>query len=236
MITCMIVDDEQHAVDLLSQHVNQTSFLTLMHATTNPVEAVNILQRQPVDLVFIDMQMPELSGLDVIKAAGGKSSFIICTAFPEFALEGYEHDVIDYLLKPVTYARFIKGVSKAMNILSKDEKESPQATADFIFIKTESKGKLLRISYDDIDYIEGSKNYVAFHSGKEKKLALLNMKFLEETLPPARFVRVHNSYIVPLRNITLIEGNELALKNSGVRIPIGITYKDRLLEILKIKK
>ncbi|HWR32173.1 MAG TPA: LytTR family DNA-binding domain-containing protein [Chitinophagaceae bacterium] len=236
MINCMIVDDEQHAVDLLTQHVKQTSFLQLAHATTNPVEAVNILQQQPIDLVFIDMQMPELSGLDVIKAANGKSSFIICTAFPEFALEGYDHDVVDYLLKPVTYARFIKGVSKAMNILSKETRNTPQAGADFIFIKTESKGKLLRISYNEIDYVEGQKNYVAFYSGKEKKLALLNMKFLEETLPASLFVRVHNSYIVPFSNITLIEGNELALKNSPVRIPIGITYKDKLMEALKIKR
>jgi DNA-binding LytR/AlgR family response regulator len=232
----MIVDDEQHAVDLLVQHVKQTAFLQLAYATTSPVEAVNILQRQPVDLVFIDMQMPGLSGLDVIKAANGKSSFIICTAFPEFALEGYDHDVVDYLLKPVTYARFIKGVSKAMNILSKETKNTPQTGADFIFIKTESKGKLVRISYNEIDYIEGQKNYVAFYSGKEKKLALLNMKFLEETLPADQFVRVHNSYIVPVSNITLIEGNELALKNSSVRLPIGITYKDKLMEALKIKK
>ncbi len=236
MINCMIVDDEQHAVDLLVQHVTQTSFLHLVHATTNPVEAVNILQQQPVDLVFIDMQMPELSGIDVIKAAGGRSIFIICTAFSEFALQGYEHDVVDYLLKPVTYARFIKGVTKAMNILSKESRNSPQAMVDFIFIKTESKGKLVRIGFNDIDYIEGQKNYVAFYSGREKKLALLNMKFLEETLPASQFVRVHNSYIVPLRNITLIEGNELSLKNSTVRIPIGITFKDKLMDALKIKK
>lgn len=236
MISCMIVDDEQHAVDLLSQHVNQTSFLQLAFATTNPVEAINILQQQPIDLVFVDIQMPELSGLDIIKAAQGRSNFIICTAFAEFALNGYEHDVVDYLLKPVTYARFIKGVSKAMNVLSKESRNDQQATADFIFIKTEMKGKLVRISYSDIDYIEGMKNYVAFHTGKEKKLALLNMKFLEETLPASRFVRVHNSYIVPVSDITLIEGNELVLKDSTIRIPIGVTYKENLLEVLRIKK
>lgn len=232
----MIVDDEQHAVDLLTQHVNQTSFLQLAYATTNPAEAINILQQQQIDLVFVDIQMPELSGLDVIKATQGKSNFIICTAFPEFALDGFEHDVVDYLLKPVTYSRFIKGVSKALNVLSKQAKEATTATSDFIFIKTESKGKLIRINYNEIDYIEGMKNYVAFHMNGKKKLALLNMKFLEETLPAQRFVRVHNSYIVPVDNIILIEGNELAIKNSIARIPIGITFKNTVLEALKIKK
>jgi DNA-binding LytR/AlgR family response regulator len=232
----MVVDDEQHAVDLLSQHIRLTSFLHLAYATTNPVEAVNVLKQQAIDLVFIDIQMPELSGLDVIKAAGGKAGFIICTAFPEFALQGYEHDVLDYLLKPVTYARFVKGVTKAVNILSKEPRHSQEPAPDFIFIKTESKGKLVRINYNDIDFIEGQKNYVAFHCGKEKRLALLNMKFLEETLPAAQFIRVHNSYIVPVKDITLVEGNELALQNSAVRIPIGITYKDKLMDILQIKK
>lgn len=235
MLSCMILDDEQHAVDLLSQHVKQTSFLKLVHAITNPVEAVGIIKKGKIDLVFIDIEMPELTGLDVIKATMGKTNFIICSAFPQYAMQGFEHDVVDYLLKPVTYPRFIKAASKAMNMMTQQAPVAEQINHDFIFIKTEFRGKLVRLNYSDIYYIEGMKNYVAFHTPHGKKMALMNLKFLEESLPPGRFVRIHNSYIVPVNTITQIEGNEVELRTASVRLPVGITYKESLMEKLKIR-
>jgi len=233
-VNCIIIDDETHAIELLTQHIKQTPSLHLVYSTTNPLEGINVIQQQKIDLAFVDVQMPELSGLDVINATKGKTNFVLCTAFAEYALDGFEHDVIDYLLKPVTYARFIKAVIKFTNYTQSPVNNSSPA-ADFLFIKTEQKGKLARIDYDEIDYIEGMKNYVAFHTAKGKKAALLNMKFLQENLPPDRFIRVHNSFIVPKNRIILIEGNEVVLKGDMKRLPIGITYKENLLEALNIK-
>jgi two-component system LytT family response regulator len=233
----MVVDDEQHAVDLLVHHIKQTPFLTLVHHTTNPVEAIQKLNTQKIDLVFLDVQMPQLSGLEFIKATKGKCHVILCTAFPQYALEGFDHDVVDYLLKPVTYARFIKGAQKALNTLSvQSPAVVPTGAAEtHIFIKTENKGKLLKINFDDIDFVEGQKNYVAFHTGGQKILALLGMKEAMDMLPLSRFIRVHNSFIVPVEKISMIEGNMLGLKNSNRVIPIGITYKENVVETLKIK-
>jgi two-component system LytT family response regulator len=236
MLTCMVVDDEQHAVDLLVHHVKQTPFLSLVHHTTNPVEAIQKLSTQKIDLVFLDVQMPQLSGLEFIKATKGKCHVILCTAYPQYALEGFDHDVVDYLLKPVTYARFIKGAQKALNLLSVQNMATPTGTAEaHIFIKTENKGKQLKINFDDIDFVEGQKNYVAFHVGGEKIMALLGMKEAMEMLPASRFIRVHNSFIVPVEKISMIEGNMLGLSNNTKVIPIGITYKEHVVETLKIK-
>lgn len=237
MLTCMVVDDEQHAVDLLVHHVKQTPFLSLVYHTTNPVDAIQQLNMQKIDLVFLDVQMPQLSGLEFIKATRGKCHVILCTAFPQYALEGFDHDVVDYLLKPVTYARFIKGAQKALNMLSVQQPSVPAVGTGetHIFIKTENKGKLLKVNFDDIDFIEGQKNYVAFHTGGQKVLALLGMKEVMEMLPAKRFMRVHNSFIVPLEKISMIEGNMLSLRNHTKAIPIGITYKDHVVETLKIK-
>jgi two-component system LytT family response regulator len=236
MLTCMVVDDEQHAVDLLVHHVKQTPFLSLVHHTTNPVEALQKLSTQKIDLVFLDVQMPQLSGLEFIKATRGQCHVILCTAYPQYALEGFDHDVVDYLLKPVTYARFIKGAQKALNLLSTQQPATPTGTAEtHIFIKTENKGKLLKINFEDIDFIEGQKNYVAIYTGDKKVMSLLGLKEMMEMLPASRFIRVHNSFIVPVEKITMIEGNMLGLKDSPKLIPIGITYKDNVVETLRIK-
>src|SRR5829696_2254452 len=143
MIQCLIVDDEQHAIDILMHYVQQTPYLHLVAATTNPIEALQIVVAQKVDLVFLDIQMPELSGIDFIKAINGKAKIILTTAYSEFALEGYELDVIDYLLKPVRFPRFLQAVQKAMKLINENEPNLPHPgeEGDYIFVKTESKGK-----------------------------------------------------------------------------------------------
>lgn len=237
MINCIIVDDEQHAIDILIHYVEQTPHLHLVAATTNPIEALQTVATQRVDLIFLDIQMPELTGIDFIKALNGKAQVILTTAYSEFALEGYELDVVDYLLKPIRLPRFLAAVQKATKALKDEHGEDEKVSAedDYIFVKTESKGKLLKINLDDIDYIEGMKNYVAIHCSGKKTLVYTTMKELEEHLSNKQFLRVHKSFIIPIAKITGIEGNLLRLKNVSAEIQIGENYKADLMEIIKNK-
>ena len=235
MISCIIVDDEQHAIDILVHYVNQTPHLHLVANYTNPIEALQLLGRQKVDLVFLDIQMAELSGLDFIKAIQGKSKVILTTAYSEFALEGYELYVVDYLLKPIRLPRFLAAVQKAMEQIQTGNESRDTPADDYIFVKTESKGKLLKINLAEIDYIESMKNYVAIHRGGQKTLVYTSMKELEEHLPKKQFIRVHKSYIIPISRLTGIEGNLVRLKNVTAEILIGKNYKAELMEIIRGK-
>lgn len=241
MINCVIIDDEQHAIELLSIHVKQTPFLNLVNTFLNPLEALSFLnseQNERIDLLFLDINMPELSGLDFIKLLNENYQIILTTAYKEFALEGYEYNVVDFLLKPVMFNRFLKSVIKVQDELAKVRKSLPAdiegESHNFFFIKTEHKGKHLKIGFDEIDYIESMKNYVAIYRGKSKKLALMTMKSLEDILPRNKFIRVHYSFIVAIDKITMIEGNMVSIAGIDKPIPIGITYKDRFFEMLKI--
>jgi DNA-binding LytR/AlgR family response regulator len=233
----MIIDDEPDALELIESYVRKTPFLKLSLASTNPLTGIKHLSEKPVDLIFLDVQMPELTGIDFIKSMPGNSRIILCTSYAEYALEGYEHNVVDYLLKPVNYSRFLKAANKAYDIIKANNMLHHKTNHNnFLFIKSEVKGKMVRIDYDDIDYIESIRNYVAFFKGSVKTIAILNLKDLEEDLSKDDFIRVHKSFIVPVKNIKVIEGNSLKLKNSPVDIPIGATYKEALLEHLGILK
>ena len=237
MINCLIVDDEQHAIDILVHYVGQTPYLHLSASTTNPIEALQIVNTQKIDLIFLDIQMPELTGIDFIKAIQGKEEVILTTAYSEFALESYELNVVDYLLKPVRFPRFLQAVQKAANVNGEAEgaAETAEIEDDYIFVKTESKGKLLKITLNEIDYIEGMKNYVAIYCAGKKTLVYTSMKELEERLPHKSFIRVHKSFIIPIARITGIEGNLLRLKNVTAEVQIGESYKNDLMEIIRNK-
>ncbi|MBK9533166.1 MAG: response regulator transcription factor [Chitinophagaceae bacterium] len=235
MIRCLVVDDEQHAIDILVHYIGQTNFLQLVSSSTNPVEALQTVVTEKIDLVFLDIQMPELSGIDFIKAINGKAKVILTTAYSEFAIEGFDLDVVDYLLKPIRFPRFLSAVQKAVKTIA--EKPATEADnnsdADHFFVKTESKGKLLKINLADIEYIEGMKNYVAIYRGGQKTLVYTNLKDLVTHLPARQFVRVHKSFIIPVNRITGIEGNRILLKNVNAEILIGESYKEELMEIIK---
>ena len=236
MINCIIVDDEQPAIDILVHYVSQTPHLNLVGTTTNPIEALQMVTAQQAGLVFLDIQMPELSGIDFIKALNGKAKVILTTAYSEFALESYELDVVDYLLKPIRLPRFLSAVQKAVNELrDKDPEAEKGAEDDYIFVKTESKGKLLKINLADIDYIEGMKNYVAIYRGGQKTLVYTSMKEIEERLPSKQFIRVHKSFIIAIPRITGIEGNLVRLQGVAAGIMIGENYKADLMEIIRNK-
>lgn len=238
MIKCIIVDDEQHAIDILVHYVGQTPFLELVGTTTNPIEALQMVTEKRADLIFLDIQMPELTGIEFIQAIHGTARVILTTAYSEFALQGYELDVVDYLLKPIRLPRFLSAVQKAAKLVNEGNAESVKEENiedDYIFVKTESKGKLLKINLEDIDYIEGMKNYVAIYRNGQKTLVYASMKEIEERLPGRQFLRVHKSYIIPIARITGIEGNLVRLKNVTAEILIGENYKAELMEIIRSK-
>jgi len=237
MINCIIVDDEPHAIEVLEHYIKQTPHLQLVRAFSNPIEALQLLTQRKIDLVFLDIHMPEISGIDFIKAIQGKTKVILTTAYSEFALEGYELSVVDYLLKPIRLPRFLAAVQKAVEqITSQNESISQnEHDDDYIFVKTESKGKLLKINLGEIDFIESMKNYVAIHRGGQKTLVYTTMKDLEERLPKKQFIRVHKSFIIPVSRITGLEGNLVRLKNVSAEILIGENYKSELMEIIKKK-
>lgn len=236
MIRCLVVDDEQHAIDIITHYISQTSYLELVSSTTNPVAALQTVVTENIDLVFLDVQMPELSGIDFVKAINGKAKVILTTAYSEFAIEGFELDVVDYLLKPIRFARFLTAVQKAVkDTTEKISDTEASANEDYIFVKTESKGKLLKINLADIEYIEGMKNYVAIYRGGQKTLVYTNLKDLVNHLPARQFVRVHKSFIIPINRITGIEGNHILLKNVSADILIGENYKADLMDIIRNK-
>lgn len=231
MISCIIVDDEQPAIDVLVNHVGQTPMLQLDATFTNPIEALHYISGKDIQLVFLDVQMPELSGIDFVQALNGKSNVVLTTAYSEFALKGYDLNVVDYLVKPIRFARFLQAVQKATERISeKKEPAQPAAEEDHIFVKTGTKGELQRVNFDDIDYIEAMKNYIAFNSGNRKTLVYASMKEIEDHLPRSRFIRVHKSFIIPIQKITGIKGNAILLKGVNAEILIGDSYKAELMQ------
>jgi len=236
MIRCLIVDDEQPAIDILAHYIGQTGYLDLVGSTTHPMAALQMVNTQHIDLIFLDIQMPELSGLDFIQAINGKARVILTTAYSEFAIEGFNLEVVDYLLKPIRFPRFLNAVQKAIKLFpEKPSEETPPTAEDYIFVKTESKGKLLKINLSDIDYIEGMKNYVAIYRAGQKTLVYTNLKDLVSRLPTRQFIRVHKSFIIAVSRISGIEGNRILLKNVTADVLIGENYKASLMEIIRQK-
>jgi DNA-binding LytR/AlgR family response regulator len=228
-ITCMIVDDEPHAVTALTRLVAKTPQLKLVHSTTNPVEALHVMNREDIAIVFLDIRMPDITGLEFIKMAQKKAQYILCTAYRDHALESYEYEVVDYLLKPIEYTRFLQAVQKAVERIRLATASS--APTGHMLLKTE--GDLLKIPYSSVLYIESSKNYVIVHSNQNKYITRSSLSAIENDLPEDRFLRIHNSYIVNKAIISGIKGNHLLLQENAIRLNIGITYKQTVLDFFK---
>jgi two-component system LytT family response regulator len=244
MIRCIIVDDEQPAIDVLRYYIGRIPTLELLAAFTDPLQALQFLNETAVDLLFLDIQMPELSGLDLVKAIRGRSKVILTTAYSEFVSEGYELEVADYLLKPIPFPRFLKAVQRVhiaaapvasidAPIASPNPNEEAPIPDDYFFVKTELKGKVLKINIRDIDFVESMNNYIAIHHGGTKTIAYLNMKDLEERLPSRYFMRIHRSYIIALEKIVAIEGNTIHLHDIAQGLQLGDTYRPAFLERMK---
>jgi DNA-binding LytR/AlgR family response regulator len=232
IIKCVAVDDEPLALDILTGYINQTTFLKLEEKFTNPFKALDYLNENPVDLLFIDIQMPDLSGLELVNKLKYKPQLIFTTAFSHYALDGFKADAIDYLLKPIDYPEFQKAVNKAKEWLYAKHAGSLniQTNKEFLFIKSEYK--IIRINFEDIRYIQGMSEYVQIHLTNSKPLmSLLSLKSLEAELPESMFMRVHKSYIVNLKKINIIERNEIVY-DDGVVIPVSQQYKAKFQEFI----
>ncbi|MGV3763563.1 LytR/AlgR family response regulator transcription factor [Parapedobacter sp.] len=228
MVRCIAVDDEPLALDIIADYVDKVPELTLVASTTNAIEALTMVQNGEVDLAFLDVQMPELTGIQFLKIINGKCDVILTTAYPQYALDGYELNVVDYLLKPIAFDRFYRSVQKILNNRPQQQVQLPVPTplpsdaVDFIFVKTEHK--IQRVDLDDILYIEGLKDYISIYTAMERIVTLQNMKKMEDILPSNRFVRVHRSYIVALDKIASIERGRIFIEDKV--IPVGDTYRD----------
>jgi two-component system, LytTR family, response regulator len=235
MLNCLIIDDEQPAINILAAYVKDVPYMSLAGTSTDPMKGLEMAGSMDVDLIFLDVQMAGLNGLEFIRALNGKAKVIISSAHSEFAMDGFELEVIDYLLKPVPFVRFLKAAQKANDVL----RHTGKATApesDFIMLKGDTKGKLIKVEIDEIDYIEGMGNYVAIYCKGKKILSIINMKTLEERLPAQRFIRVHKSFIVAISQIALVEGNQIIIKNNQkADIIIGNAYKSNFLEAMRTR-
>lgn len=224
-LKCIIVDDEFLAISLLSQYVEKIPFLELVFSSENPISAMEFIQNNEADLIFLDIQMPELSGINFMKIVGDKLKYILTTAYSEYALEGYEHNVIDYLLKPISFERFEKSVNKAKDRFALNENQEKT----YFFVK--SSGQQHKILFQDILYIESIKDYANIKTENQEYIVLDTLKSLENQLPDA-FVRIHKSFILNTNQIKSVTSKSVILQ-SNQEIPIGESYKMNLLNTLK---
>lgn len=216
---CIIIEDEPLAMERTTEYVEKIPFLVLSGTFDNALEGLAYLSAHPVDMLFLDINMDELSGVELLESSKITSQVIITTAYQQYALKGFELNVTDYLLKPFTFQRFLQAVNKARENLSKNK---PEPAVDFIFVKTENR--LEKIMVREILYIEGMRDYLRIHTDRKKIMTLQNFTELEQILPAQLFCRVHKSYMVALHKIEAIERGKILLADQ--RIPISATYKD----------
>lgn len=231
-IRCVIIDDEPLALKVIEGYLSLNPNFELLGAFTHPVRAVEFLNENEVDLIFVDIQMPDLNGLEVVAQLEHKPMLIFTTAYSEYALEGFKADAIDYLLKPIDYPDFIKAANKAKEFIEAKKAVTTKIKTnnDFLFIKSEYK--IIRINFKDIRYIQGMSEYVKIHLLNAKPImSLLSLKSLETQLPESMFMRVHKSYIVNLAQINVIERNEIVY-DDGTVIPVSPQYKARFQDFI----
>jgi DNA-binding LytR/AlgR family response regulator len=225
MIHCLVIDDEPPALAILTSYIDQVPFLELVASTTDPVEGLALLKRHRIDVVFLDIQMPKLTGLQFLRLCG-PVKVILTTAYTEYALDGFEYDVVDYLLKPISFERFLKSVTKLYTLLP-----SILPPLDYFFVKGETKSKYLRVRYADLLYVEGLHNHVNLHLSAQRMITYQTLKDMTELLPSPPFLRVHKSYIVSLDHIRILDGNTLYIGESV--IPVGDTYREQLQRFIR---
>jgi two-component system LytT family response regulator len=229
-IPCLIVDDKPLAIDILADYVAQVPALQLAGSSENPVEALGWVGERRVELVFLDIQMPQLTGLQFMQALDRRAQVVLTTAYPDYALTGFEHDVVDYLLKPISFERFYQAVLKAQRRLRPAPAELPRP---YLFVKTEHR--LQRVDVAEVRYLEGLQNYVIIHTATEKIIARQTINSLAASLPAATFVRVHKSFIVSLAHIHAVERGRILLQVAAgvpIVIPIGDAYRSTFYDRL----
>ena len=229
----IILDDERPAVQILSMFVKKVPFLQLELATTNAFEALEILNNKKIDLLFLDIEMPDITGIELLKALSKPPMLIFTTAYEQYALQGYELDIVDCLVKPIRFSRFLKATNKAQKRYQYEQQstnflQEKKITDDFLFVKADYK--TVKIAFDDILYIEGLKDYVKIVTKNKMLLTRLNLKGIEKKLPQTHFIRIHRSYIVAFSKITSFQKSQVTIATKN--LPISDTYRDSLLKRL----
>lgn len=222
---CIAVDDEPFALELISGYIHKTPFLEFIAGFTNPFKAMSFLSKTPIDLVFLDINMPEISGIDLLKSLSHVPKVIFTTAFAEFGAESYEFNAIDFLLKPVKYDRFLKAVNK-VNVTAN---QSAEPAKESILVKSGSQ--IFQIAIADILYVEGAGNYMTFYTKTGRVMALMPMNDILKMLPSKIFMRIHKSYIISLTHVDIIEKARVIINK--IPIPIGITYREQFAQIIR---
>ena len=230
MIKCIIVEDETLAQDVIKNHLQQVDHFELAGVYRNTQDALQGLATLDVDLMFLDIRLPGMSGLQFLQSVPNLPLVVLTTAYSEYALEGYEFNVIDYLLKPISFERFLKTVNKIVDgkLLPQVSKEPGKTTGEHFFVKSNSK--FFRVNFSTISYIEGMKDYLKIHTAENTLIIHQTMTEMEKLLPAGQFIRIHRSYIVPVSHIRAIYGNSVEVDN--ITIPIGISYKEKVMELV----
>jgi len=240
-LNCVIIDDEFLARKYLKDYVNKVPTLELLGDFNSPLKAMELIKTGEVDLLFLDIQMPDITGIEFLKTMERSPHVVLTTAYEEYALEAYELNVTDYLLKPFSFERFLKAVNKVQELEDKNRKaeqsepgdvmQKPQLKEDHLIIRADRK--LYKVNYEDLLYIEGQKAYVTFHTKKKNITALASLRELEEKLPSSQFIRIHKSYIVSIHEIESLEGNQVEI--DGKHLSVGKNYRPDVEKVFGIR-
>lgn len=222
----LIVDDEFLARKLLSEYVSKVDFLQLIDTCPDATKAMEVINEEHIDILLLDIQMPDISGMEMLKLMNNKPAVILTTAYSEYAVDAFSLGVIDYLLKPFDYARFLQAINKAVNTISVESQS--ENVNDYLMVKADYK--LYKVNFDDLLFIEGQHEYVTFHTKTKRITALYSLRNLEETLPKDKFIRTHKSFIVSIKNIEDIDKTNVTV--AGNKIPVGASFRDALLDYL----
>jgi len=228
MITCIAIDDEPLSLEIISDYVSKVSFLDLKGTFTDPFKAAEMLKNEKIDLLFLDIEMPDLTGMQFLKSLKQQPMVIFVTAYNQYAVEGFNLDAVDYLLKPIEFDRFFKAVNKAYDY-HRYVNNQPQPEENYIFVKSDYQIK--KINIDDITYIEGLDDYIKIYCGEEFVLSLMTLKSILNKLPANRFIRVHRSYIVSIPHINSIQRNRISINDK--LIPVSDTYSADFFKIIE---
>lgn len=246
MYKCFIVDDESHAIDTLKKYAADSGQLEIAGFSKNPLEAIKYInEHQNIDITFLDIDMDEMSGLDVADLIADNTSIIFTTGHASYAVEGFEKNISDFLLKPISFARFMKSLTKVTDQLKrKSMSASPDESGlikpaynavksdSFFFVNPGIKGKVLKVNYDDVEYIEALNNYIVIHTPQTNHIIYLTMKEIEAGLPVENFIRIHKSYIVNIHKVTQMEGNKIMIDKET--LPVGSSFKSSLLKTINL--
>ncbi len=235
MITCFIIDDEQPAINVLRRLIGLLPNLHLIGTATNPVEGLQQVEEKSPDLLFLDIEMAVMDGIELARLLDPKTKIIFCTAYADYAVQSYEVNAVDYLLKPIEFPRFKIAVQKFKDLQSGQTTPVEEIKDDYILVKQAEKGKLIKIDLDEIVAVKACKNYMQFYYQLHKLMVYVSLKELEQRLPLNNFFRVHKSYIISLRHIKMVQGNHISMNGIQESIPIGDNYKANFLERIKTK-